>query len=509
MTDTRWKWLLGAIVAIQIAVFSLFITDPFVDGRLHINWGPAFWLLKAQHMHEVNFFEAYLGVVADTKIVDGRTVAAGWYSSHPQFIAIPLYVWTAIFGFGEWVVRSLAALVTVATTIIFWFAMRVRHTPKQATLFAAAWAFMPLYVAFGRKLDQEPFVMLFFALACLGYERFASGKTRMPWLWGASMLFMVWSDWSGFVIAGLLLLAHAALMRYWKPARLLALWNLIGSGCGAAIVAFQAILPNGSLAGAMTEAQNLYAYRAGTSEKFFWYTWAKKQLSYFWQNYVWLFGFLSATIFIRSVLMKKNLFTAIKTRGFEIEHLFGIAAIACLVYALLVPQATSIHIYYQYFYGPLVAWGGLLFFEWMERYVHRYAINAFVPATIFGIVLALGLYHGITILSVDRMAGWGWTGEIGLMKYVATLDKNKPIIAITGGANINTWFDNPNITYYAGRHIQTIDSPAGDFTYPYVIMGNEYITERTNELNKKVASDEEYRILQCSQALCLLGVVKK
>lgn len=511
MNEKIWKRLFVAVLILQIIVLSLRLTEPFVDGRFHLNWGPPFWLLKAENMHQVNFFAAHLGAVAD--IADGpngQKIATGWYSSHPQFLAIPLYIWTGLFGYGEWVVRSLTGVVTLVTTLLLWFAMRKRHTIKQATLFAFFWSILPTIIIFGRKLDQEPFVMLFLALALLGHERFITKKDSTPWLWTVAIFGLLWSDWSGFVFAALFFVAHTLASRIHAPSKKLAIGTVVGGSVGALVVGVQTALESKNAHTAAADFKSLYLYRSGSKQPGFWFMWVQRQLEFFWLNYGSVVGFVAVIFVARAVGVWRKIKTEVAAHGLEIKHLAVLIGVGTLAYALVVPQATAIHIYYQYFYSIAVAYGCVLLVERAELYTaYKRMSRAWVPIGVV-IMVILCFYFGLTRLYQDESIGFGYSGEIELIKKVHTLDPSKNIIALIDNAGIASWMDNPNIVYYAGRKIPVNKIPDdGKFDFSYVIIMNDRVDSRIEILNKQIPKTEAYDTIGCARALCLLEKMKR
>src|SRR5581483_3169781 len=146
----------------------------------------------ARQMHLVRFWtDGFAGAVNAAVHTPGGWKPAGWYASHPQLIAIPVYLWTGLFGFEEWSARSLTATVSLLTTALLWLAARERHGARRATLFAAFWVALPAVVVYGRNLEHVPFVAFFLAWAALAQEKTLAGRERWAWVWAAAMAGLV------------------------------------------------------------------------------------------------------------------------------------------------------------------------------------------------------------------------------------------------------------------------------------------------------------------------------
>ncbi len=508
MNDHFWKRFFVGVILLQIAILSLRLTDPFVDGRFHINWAPPFWLLKAQNMHEVNFAHAYFGAVAGTADDGhGGKIATGWYTSHPQFIAIPLYLWTGLFGFKEWSVRSLAGFVTILTTIIFWFAWRERHTLKEATLFSFFWSLTPIIIIFCRKLDQEPFVIFFAALAMLGHERFHTKKDSVPWLWAIAIFGMMWSDWSGFIFGGLLFIAQICASRLHAPSKKLMVACVPAGVAGVTVVVGQTILQSTSTNEAVSGFKGLYAYRSGSGQHGFWLNWTRHQLEHFWLSYGSVVGYIATFFSVRALGNWKQIKQDITTTGLQLKHLAIVFFVGTFLYALIIPQATFIHIYYQYYYSIAVAFGCVLFIDFFQSYISRKQIASIAVPFALVIVFWLFIYFGLTRLYQDKSAGFGFGGEIDLIKVIYTIPPTEKVIMVDGTVGMDSWLDNPNIEYYAGRQIRVQKSPEIPFDFQYVMIGNQRVLERAEALSRtSIFKNQMYKVIQCSRDLCLLHI---
>lgn len=135
--------------------------------------------------------------------------------------------------------------------------------------------------------------------------------------------------------------------------------------------------------------------------------------------------------------------------------------------------------------------------------------RAWVPIGVV-IMVILCFYFGLTRLYQDESIGFGYSGEIELIKKVHTLDPSKNIIALIDNAGIASWMDNPNIVYYAGRKIPVNKIPDdGKFDFSYVIIMNDRVDSRIEILNKQIPKTEAYDTIGCARALCLLEKMKR
>lgn len=506
-----WQWGIVVLVIAQICWYAVGITDGFYDGRLHYNWGPPFWLLKAQTMHRVNFFsDGFLGAVSEaTSTPAGGLQPSGWYVSHPQFIALPLYFWTGVFGFAEWSVRSLTIFLTIITGILLWWAVKVRHGARTATLVTAFWSLMPVIFIYGRKLDQEPFVMLFLALAFLAHEKYFVGEKNWWWVWVVAIFGTLWSDWSGFVFAALFLGTQTIIARRHLLTRKLLGGTVLGGAVGAAVVLTQTMLEQSKAGGALNNFVSLYKYRSGQTEGVPLGYWMARQKTFFWTNFgvVGIGGLIwGAVAQIKEFWRRK--FKGLQENGLRLPHLFFLTALGTLFYALVVRQATSIHLYYQYFYAPLAAWGVFIFGEWWRTRVTQNNWPKYLGAVML-IVLLGGLgYWSTKMFNKMRASNQGGPAEVALLKSIRNIPLEQKV-AVAAAPEFMAWLDNPNVVYYAGRKLTVTPTKTETAVSDYVLTLREDVDSVQQQLKEIVSTNIDFPILSCANAFCLLKRVTK
>ncbi len=490
-------WGLAVVLLFQAIIYSLRIADRFVDGRFHVNWGPPFWLQKAQLMHQINFFKAYLGSVSDIGSSAHGVVATGWYTSHPQFIAIPLYIWTGLFGFSEIAIRSLPIILFLGATALWWFAWRTRHTAMQANFFTGAFAIMPVVITFASKLDQEPLVLFFVALAVFGYERFMAGpKNKAPLAWIFAIIGMMWSDWSGFIIGGLFGIALLLRARRHPDAKKMMWWTLLAGAIGVGIVWLQMWLQTRGQGGVAASLVGVYQFRSNTSHDGFWATWLSRQYDFFTSNFAGPVGVLGLVIGLwspaRTVFQKYA-----RTQPPTLEQLCGLTALGGFVYALLVPQATIVHIYYQIFYTVAIASGLAIFGLWLQKKTTAHIFWILIAALVVGCS-----WFGIYEWHQDTRAGFGSPKDMDLFMQLRSVPVEQSI-AVIGPPDLNAWFDNPNIVYYAGRRILAV-APEVGVQSDYIVMDSQQIEQKIAALGDLTKQEFIFQKLACSMDFCIL-----
>ncbi len=452
----RWHYGLAVLLAAQGLVYALRMTDGFYDGMRHTNWSPPFYLMKAEVMHSVRFLtDGYAGFVSATAETPAGRRPTQWYASHPQFLAIPLYVWTGLFGFAEWTARSLIAFVTLLTTVLLWFAVRERHGERRATMVAAVWAALPATIVYGRNLEHEPFLALFLALAALGHEKHAAGKREWQWCWLAALIGLMWTDWPGFVFAALFFLAS----------RRLRLFTVLGIVAGCAIVGAQVLLtvathgagtPGAAAGGASTGIPatpggllcflwGQYYGRSGLGGSVPWGYWLHRQALYWQTNFTAVLGSLGLLWGIGALVQG---WRESRSEGLSLGVFFFLTTAGTLFYAMAVRNASAVHLFYQYVYGLFVAWGLV---EFLERAGARLAALRLPQATAtaaWAICLGVLLFTGLELLYLPERGG---PAEVKVLRLIKSYPPQTTVAAI--GTPEDQFLTNPNVEYYSGRSI--------------------------------------------------------
>lgn len=523
-SETRlWRWALGAVAAAQLAVYSHRLTAAFNDGRMHVNWGPPFWLLKAEQMHKAAFWTAgYAGAVSAAAPTPGGWQPRAWYASHPQFIAIPLYLWTGLFGTAEWSARSLTALVTLATTVLFWFAARERRGERPAALFAALWAALPAVVVYGRSLELPPFLMFFVALSALAHEKVLAGRPGWRWGWGAALAGLMWSDWPGFVFVALFAAAQACAARRHRPTRALLGATALGALAGCALVGVQAVLIRAASSryeGGAAAGDGVASAVAATA-RFFWgqyYNasgggaavplgdWLRRQAAFWDVNFTLPLGALGLAWGLAALA---GAAWARRRRGGEeaglsLPELFFLSALGTLLYNLAVREASIVHLFYQYYFGPFVAWGLVEALEWAREAAAPARWAGAAASAAWAACLAVLLQRGVAILNIP---GWGGPAEIALLKSIKRWPP-EATAAVIGSLDDN-WLAHPNVEYYSGRRIYSM-YPEDGVKQDLVLLPAGDFDRQEAALDYLAAPTSRFELRACAPSLCLWEKVKR
>lgn len=494
---SRSAFALGLTCLLALQVFCGFfeLGMPFYDGRYHLNWGPPFWLMKAQETNEAGLAASYFGVAG--------------YHSHPQLIGPVVALWTRGVGSSEASIRGLALLLALVSTALIAVWVR-RYLGSWAALCSAAlFASLPIIFIYGRKLDQENLLVVFLLAQLIGYSIVRSQRRAGLALIAASSLLMMSSDWSGAVFAVALWLA--ALIAWGRPERRLLITAGIVSA-GGVIVALAAFLLQtslqrslGSLPALVGDYYELWQYRAGhasdaTSASW----WLYRQAWFINANF-------SFPLFVLGLGgLALELFRRMRDERRRELAIFASAVLAgSLAYQLAVPQASGIHIYYQFYYAVPIAMGLYLAVSaFATRYIRA---RRGVVAVVGLLVLASAAWSFEQYRLIAHTGSWGDRSDINLLKTIRDIPTDEQVVAGEVDELMRSWFDNPNIRYYAGRDIPAFVLEDGMPMAPYQIVPSAVEVDYLRQINSAHGYGAAVRAstLYCATDYCLLQLSDK
>lgn len=491
--------VLAIILALQFAAGSWHIGDPFYDGRYHYYWGPPFWLLHAQATNDVGLAAAYWGVEG--------------YHSHPQLIGPIIASWTGTFGYTEASIRFLALIMAVITTALFASALRAFVGARFAILSAAVFAALPIIYMFGKKLDQENLLSVFLALAWLGVGILGRSRRIGLSLITASSFCMMLSDWSGALFAiAIVFAAYRIYAPVLERAILVrtALYSTVAVAVALLLFLVQSFLQSGdaSFWQFVHEYYELWQYRSGaTSTGLGAYWWSYRQFWFLSDNF-------SFPIFGAGLL---GLFLALRgkaglrdRRFHDLAILATATFVASLAYMLLVPQASGIHTYFQFYLALPIAVGVVIF--------AYYCAGRFFPKTPQAPLGFAAFFFACTALATGQHyytfvheSTWGDQSDIALLRHVRELPIDAVVTAPQDHPLTAAWFDGPNIRYYAGRDIKSYQLDAGVPFSDYQIVPRTVTEEYAAFISTKDGYGTSVRVTTdlCSTDFCILHLVDR
>jgi hypothetical protein len=193
----------------------------------------------------------------------------------------------------------------------------------------------------------------------------------------------------------------------------------------------------------------------------------------------------------------------------------SVFALAVLIgqvaYMLAVPQASGIHIYFQYFFAVPIAFGGIVLVDLItDQFMREYRAKAWFA--VFGVLFALTAaytayqYHELLVNSSSADVT-----DIELIRSLKDIPADKNIIAVDTSQEALFWYDNPNIEYYAGRSIKGYLLDNGFPVADYQIVPRAYVDQFMQQINdlhgfgRAVSATND----RCSTNLCLLHLVTR
>ncbi len=486
-------------IFLQLLAGFWHISDPFIDGRYHYNWGPPFWLMKAEETNEIGLLNTYFGVAN--------------YPSHPQLIGPVIATWTNVVGYSEFSVRLLALTLTIIGTALLTLAVWSFVGNRQALAFGLIFATLPIVYIYGKKLDQEPLVLIFLAVQLWGSGLIGSRPKIALTMVFFGALGMMLSDWSGAVFSVALSIA-AIIVWGWSEYRNRAIAYVaasgIGTALGLAIFLMQSFLQSSldSFWKLIESYYGLWRYRTGASTtSFSWVAWLSSHFSYLSKN----FNIPIVFAGIGWLLWQLRTKTSAIDSNSRALVVFSVAIlVGSVVYMLAVPQVSGIHIYFQYYLSVPITIGLLFLIEFFAQKFSG-AKQLKVWLALLGIVVICNIgwsvYQYNTLLNFNT---WGDATDIALLKTIRELPIQATVVAAEEHPILTLWFQNPNIKYYTGREIQTYVLEDGVPIADYQIIPSRFKNDLTAFINNGSGYGKgvSASIVSCSTNYCLLELVK-
>lgn len=493
---------LVGVILFQWAYYARFITAPVIDGRYYRDWSTGFWLEKMSFIKEVSPLDSYGGVVAGVVERAGEKVPASWYTNHPQFLGLPLFVLTRLAGVHEWAPRVLSLLFFTGISVGVWFALRRNLGDRRALFLILFLNAFPLVVKYADKLDQEQVVLFFTVLALWGRELFLRKKNIAGQIiTGVAFVCLPWSDWSGFLIGGALIAVSFLFLRYKNSEEQRWRWWALGAFIfGGLVVLVQSAIIFHGVGNMIAGYSGLLAYRGGATtaaltNKY----WLVNQTKYVLTNFT-IFGYAAIIILVWTcvaVIRKMKKFSTLNEE-IPLELYMGGIALATFVYAFVVKQASNQMPYYQLPYILPFAFALVYLFGHWPRFK-----KLSTPKQVFLVLLLAGLFGwaGHVDLTDVRTISIGNELDARALEIVRTLPTDEKIGALDV-AKFNAWFDNPNINYYTGRRIPIV--PQKDaYDYKYIIAWKDGINPGIKEVVPKALS-AKFVPMACGGWICVL-----
>ena len=500
--------IIFSIILVQLIAGLWHITDPFIDGRYHYNWGPPFWLMNAKATNDAGFSKSYFGIARDYEVSsDGKEEKISFYASHPELIGPAFALWTRVFGYSEWSPRLFTLLLTITTTFLLFVAFYKSFGLLFASVFSALFAALPLIYIYGKMLDPVALVLFSLSVALVGFVKVILGEKYSFIILFAGIFAMGSSDWSGFVFGGLIIALSIFLLRH-DSVKLKKALLLIAGALILSLLAYfiQIYLQSGRSVYSIIDSYfGLLKYRAGigANDQVGWKNYFWSQIYYFKDNFTLplvILGTIGIFLAAGVELKKRGSVAKIGAALFVLSIFVGEAA-----YSIFLKQGSLRHVYYQYYFAIPFAFGNAYFLYWCaEKFISKKnKTRAFAVA---GAILVLfagwtSYKHYTSLLFQDI---WGDASDIKLIKVLRDIPMDKKIAVIADELTLE-WFSNPNIEYYAERPLEKyLIGAEGEASYYIVpLSGARAILAKLNLHKQNKFNIEEMQAL-CSKNFCLV-----
>ncbi len=485
--------ILVFILILQLCAGLWHIGDPFIDGRYHYNWGPPFWLMHAKAINEVGLNSTYFGLKD--------------YASHPQLIGPVIALWTQIEGYSEFSARLLSLLLAMLSTLFLTFAARSFFGNRRALMFALFFVALPSVYIYGKMLNQEVLLLVFLGIHLWGIGTLEKSKKWGLFLVSLGSFGMMLSDWSGGVFTFATAAGAFIVWRKNKKRQLieLILFSWGATAIGLAIFLIQSYLQAGvhSVYDFIHPYIGLWKYRAGLTDDFTWFGWIKHQFGFIGNNFtlpVFLIGLFGIFWGVKHSFEHTSF--SPKTFAVFIASIF----LGSYMYMVIVPQASGIHVYYQYYLSLPIAVGLVYFIEFLMSKISEKNKKNVTLTLIISISIILGGISGYEYHELLFVNTKGDISDIKLMQTLRDIPKEKVIIAASEDPLFLFWFQNPNIDYYSDRKIQTYLFDDGVPLTDYQIIQTTMVKDVIAFINSGSGYGNGVRAetIGCSTNLCLL-----
>jgi len=496
------------IIAAQLGAGLWHITDPFIDGRYHYNWGPPFWLMNAKATNDAGFLKSYFGIARAYEAPShGKEEEISFYASHPELIGPTFALWTRVFGYSEWSPRLFTLLLTIATTFLLFVAFYKSFGLLFASFFSAFFAALPVIYIYGKMIDPIVLVLFSLSVALIGFVKAILGEKYGFIILFMGIFAMGSSDWSGFVFGGLILILSIFLSRHGAVKFKKAAFLIAGALILSLLIYFiQIYLQSGRSFYSLIDSYfGLFKYRAGigASDQVEWHNYFWSQIYYFKDNFTLplaILGTIGIFWATGSELRKWESIAKASTALFVLLIFIGEAA-----YSAFLKQASLRHVYYQYYFSIPFAFGNIYLLYWCTKKFIAQKNKIRVFAVVGSIIVLftgwVSYKHYTSLLFQDI---WGDVSDIKLIKTLRDMPMDRKIAVIADEVALE-WFSNPNIEYYAGRPLEKyLVGAEGDAAYYIIPVAEaEAILARLNLRKQDKSGIGETQAL-CSKNFCLV-----
>lgn len=151
---------------------------------------------------------AHLTLGAVTHYTSGAPAPGDYYCHHPLGCFWTAALFVNVLGHHDWVCRLPAALMSSSMPFLLYRFGRAAWGPVEGGASALAFGAVPIALSYANFFALEVPVMFGMALGAAGLARFLqTSRRRFAAIAGAGLFYASFSDWAGFVFAGIVLAA--------------------------------------------------------------------------------------------------------------------------------------------------------------------------------------------------------------------------------------------------------------------------------------------------------------
>ena len=372
----RWRYVLP--LAIYLVGLTHQINEPWVG--MH-DWNGAFFSQLARNFLRYPW-EIHHGmpIVAVGEAVP-PPAERSIYATHPPGLVWLVALAFRLFGEHEWAARLVPITASVASLGLLMFLVGRRWGGESALVTGLIYAAMPMSVYYGRMVNHEAvclFGMLAMSAAWAVVTEPGTGSASRRWAiaaFVAALFGLVWVDWSGGLFAGLFVLyvvikRRRGVVRTWCPA--FALVTTV-----VAIASMMIYLVHAGLGGRGGDLIAIFASRAARPD----HPLTSDAWEYVPENLSWAVVVLGAVGVLMAVSRSRH--SAVEGEGSPVDRGgqtaaggtpgpqrmpartpgcgdqtagLGVLAVTGLIWLVVFWRQFSIHGYWAFYLGPIVAW---------------------------------------------------------------------------------------------------------------------------------------------------------
>ncbi|MCP4751614.1 MAG: hypothetical protein GY866_12025 [Proteobacteria bacterium] len=164
LMQNRGFILCSLLVLFQVSLSLHRINAPLVDGRQHIYYENARFLMHSYHSNDDSLEDVrkVFGTSSYGYDSDGKPETIGFYNHHPVALHFLLRLYTRVVGYDDWASSTFALFISIGITVfLFLILLNVTGSPSLSTILTAFFVVMPIYFTYQNVIKYEATAVLF------------------------------------------------------------------------------------------------------------------------------------------------------------------------------------------------------------------------------------------------------------------------------------------------------------------------------------------------------------